>query len=422
MGESAMMDANDDDLPLSKIIRPPDDAELPKEIAPGVFMSEDVSNSYAIRTNEGAVIINTGTVADGPKHLARYRKAGAGALRYVILTQHHADHRGGLQAFLAQHDRPKVITDWRFPEGYKYNTELQAFFLPKWERIWRIVLGDNLPTSPYFPIVPDILVEWNYGFDLGGRRFELFSVPGGETLDSLCVWLPKEKIVFTGNLFGPAFMTVPNVNTLRMDKPRSILEYIRNADRVLKLGAEMLVTGHGEPIRGAENVATSVRKLRDAVQYIHDETARRMNAGQKLEQMMREITLPPELQLHEWYGTVPWTVKTLWAEYVGWWEQDFTSRLYPVALSDRYSELVALAGADALAHKAREHLDAGRAVEALQLVEILLFAKADHRQGLAVMIGALQSPLKGAAVKRNLQETIWLRSEIARVTAQLQQA
>jgi alkyl sulfatase BDS1-like metallo-beta-lactamase superfamily hydrolase len=414
-----MVDVNAKDLPLSDIVRPSDDAELPKEIAPGIFMSEDVSNSYAIRTSDGAVVINTGTVVAGPKHFERYRKAAAGTVRYVILTQHHSDHRGGLQAFLG--DGPKLITDWRFPEGYKYNTDLQPFYLPKWERIWKIVLGDKLPTSPYFPVEPDILVEWNYGFDLGGRRFELFSVPGGETLDSLCVWLPKEKIVFTGNLFGPAFMTVPNVNTLRMDKPRSILEYIRNADRVLKLGAEMLVTGHGEPIRGAEHIETSVRRLRDAVQYIHDATVKGMNAGHTLEQMMREISLPPALQLHEWYGTVPWTVKTLWAEYVGWWEQDFTSRLYPVALTERYTELVALAGADALANKAREHLTAGRTVEGLQLAEILLFAEPDHRQGLAVMIDALSSLLKEAAVKRNLQETVWLRAEIARATARLQE-
>jgi alkyl sulfatase BDS1-like metallo-beta-lactamase superfamily hydrolase len=137
--------------------------------------------------------------------------------------------------------------------------------------------------------------------------------------------------------------------------------------------------------------------------------------------MMREITLPPTLQLHEWYGTVPWTVKTLWAEYVGWWEQDFTSRLYPVALTDRYSELVALAGADALANKAREHLDAGRAVEGLQLTEILLFAEPDHRRGLGLMIEALGSLLKESAVKRNLQESVWLRGEIARATARLQE-
>jgi uncharacterized small protein (DUF1192 family) len=36
------------------------------------------------------------------------------------------------------------------------------------------------------------------------------------------------------------------------------------------------------------------------------------------------------------------------------------------------------------------------------------------------MIDALQALLKQAPVKRNLQETIWLRSEIARLTAQLE--
>jgi alkyl sulfatase BDS1-like metallo-beta-lactamase superfamily hydrolase len=406
-----MAQVNAEGTPLAEIVRPADDAELPIEIADGIFMSEDVSNSYAIGTRDGCVVINTGTIAGGPKHRARYRRAGLGPVRYVILTQHHGDHRGGLQSF--EDDAPGIVADWRFPEGLTYNMDLQPFYLPKWERIWRPVLADGLPAAPEFPIDPDILVEWDHVIEHGGRRFELFSVPGGETLDSLCVWMPDEKIVFTGNLFGPAFMTVPNVNTLRMDKPRSVLEYIRNADRVLKLGAELLVTGHGQPIRGAAEVERSVRTLRDAVQYIHDETVKRMNAGQPLEQMMREIALPADLTIHEWYGTVPWTVKTLYHEYVGWWDQDFTSRLYPVKLADRYPEIVAAAGAEALLAAARAHFAADRIVEGLQLVEIVVAAEPANKAALRLQLDALKALLAQAPVKNNLQETVWLRGEIA---------
>lgn len=406
-----MADVDAKGTPLADIVRTADDAELAIEIADGVFMSPDVSNVYVVRTDDGAVVVNTGTVVGGPKHVERIARMGLGPVRYVILTQHHADHRGGLQAFAA--DQPKIVADWRFPEGFAYNTGLIDFYLPKWERIWRPVLADGLPESPSFPVDPDILVQGRHVLEHGGRRFEIFSVPGGETLDSICVWMPEEKIVFTGNLFGPAFMTVPNVNTLRMDKPRSVIEYIRNADQVLALGAELLVTGHGEPVRGAAAVDKGVRTLRDAIQYIHDETVARMNAGQPLERMMAEIVLPDHLALHEWYGTVPWTVKTLYHEYVGWWDQDFTSRLYPVKLADRYPEIVAAAGADALVAAARAHLDGGRAVEGLQLAEIVLVAHPAHEPALGVQLDALKTLLERAGVKKNLQETVWLRGEIA---------
>jgi glyoxylase-like metal-dependent hydrolase (beta-lactamase superfamily II) len=42
---------------------------------------------------------------------------------------------------------------------------------------------------------------------IGGRRFELSGPPGGETTDSLVVWLPDDEVVFTGNTFGPLFVT-----------------------------------------------------------------------------------------------------------------------------------------------------------------------------------------------------------------------
>ena len=397
--------------PVAQIVRPVDAADQLQEIAPGIYMSDDVSNSYAVRTSAGAVVINTGTDKGGPVHRARYRAAGIDKVSHVVLTQHHVDHVGGLKAFAA--DRPVIVADWRFPEGFKYHTDLQPFYYPRWSRIWRAVLGNNFPPATDFPIEPDVLVQWRHSMQVGERRFELFSVPGGETLDALCVWLPEEKIVFTGNLFGPAFMTVPNVNTLRIDKPRSVIEYIRNADQVLQLGAEMLVTGHGQPIVGAAQVASDVRRLRDAVQFIHDETVRGMNAGEALDSMMRRMALPPELQLHEWYGTVPWLVKSIWTEYCGWWDQDFTSKLYPEPITARYAEIVALAGADRVLDKAADHFAADRTVAGLQLVEVVLVADPANRRGLQLHLAALKTLLEKAGEKRNLQETVWLRSEIA---------
>ena len=38
---------------------------------------------------------------------------------------------------------------------------------------------------------------------------ELISVPGGETTDSLVVWLPDERICLCGNTFGPISDTFP---------------------------------------------------------------------------------------------------------------------------------------------------------------------------------------------------------------------
>jgi hypothetical protein len=76
------------------------------------------------------------------------------------------------------------------------------------------------------PVVSTTFIDAHH-FELGSRRFDLYSVRGGETLDSLIVWLPKERALFTGNLTGPLFGHVPlpvfilmQPTALHMRRPR----------------------------------------------------------------------------------------------------------------------------------------------------------------------------------------------------------
>lgn len=63
----------------------------------GIWMSPGVSNSYAIATDEGRVIVNGGLFFEGVQR----RKAFAdvpGPTRAIVVTQGHADHWGGVNA------------------------------------------------------------------------------------------------------------------------------------------------------------------------------------------------------------------------------------------------------------------------------------------------------------------------------------
>jgi alkyl sulfatase BDS1-like metallo-beta-lactamase superfamily hydrolase len=295
-----------------------------------------------------------------------------------------------------------------------YRNALRPYYGPRALRIWGAVLGDQLPPEPDFVPEPDVLMSDHHSLNLGGRRIELISTPGGETTDALSVWLPDEGIVFTGNLFGPAFMTVPNLNPIRCDKPRSAMEYIRSAETILALGAELLVTGHGDPIRGAGRIAADVGRLRDAVLSIYEQTLAGMNTGLGLHEMMSSIALPHALCLSEGYGTVAWAVRTIWEEHTGWFHQDRTTNLYDVPHAVIASDLVELAGADRVAAAAAAHLTAGRALKALHFTELLLAAAPAHGAGLEVHRRALAELLRRAEPRQNLNETMWLRSELAR--------
>ena len=229
--------------------------------------------------------------------------------------------------------------------------------------------------------MPDIVVDRRYEFEQGGRRFEVISTPGGEALDSLVVWMPKERVAFTGNLFGPVFLAMPNLVTTRGDKPRLVQRYLPSLDTVRKLGAELLITGHGDPIRGADKIRASLDKMHAAVSYVNDATIAGMNAGKDVHTLMREIKLPDELKIGEFHGKVSWAVRSIWEEYSGWFHYDSTTSLYGVPRSSINADLVELAGgAGPLATRARQKLSEGRPLEAMHLLDIALGAEPGARR------------------------------------------
>ena len=49
-----------------------------------------------LTTDEGRIVLNTGMGFEGPVHRANYDAIDTAPIRYVILTQGHVDHVGGI--------------------------------------------------------------------------------------------------------------------------------------------------------------------------------------------------------------------------------------------------------------------------------------------------------------------------------------
>jgi glyoxylase-like metal-dependent hydrolase (beta-lactamase superfamily II) len=341
----------------------------------------------------------------------------SGPLRRIILTQAHADHYGGVP--LLRENGTEVIVEKRFVDNWNYFDRLAPYLRRRSAKLWANTMrrGSAPPEPPR--VVPDITVDRRYAFAQGGRRFEVISTPGGEALESLVVWLPDEKIVFTGNLFGPVFLALPNLVTMRGDRPRLAQRYLHSLAVVRELGAELLITGHGEPVRGADHIRASLAKMHGAVSYLQQAVIDGMNAGRTVHELMREIRLPAELAIGEFHGNVRWTVRSIWEELSGWFHyEDSTTGLYGVPRSSVDADLAELAGVDTLAARAKQKLDAGAALEALHLLDIALAGDVKQTAALAVKKEALQTLLRDCG-GQNLSETMWLKSEIAAVDAAL---
>ena len=392
----------------------------PVDLGDGIVMSAGWSNSYLVRTSEGRVVINTGMGFEGPLHRRAYDAVDASPVQAVILTQGHYDHVGGID--VVRDPESEVIAQANFTVWREDNERLEAFrsrnsafafidaILAAMEHARELGVGQVAQGRPE----PTTTVDERLELEVGGRRIELIATPGGETFDSMVVWLPEERTLFSGNLFGPLFGHVPNLVTIRGDRYRDALAYVSSLDVVLDLAPERLITGHFDPIEGADLIAEETRALQEAMRSVHDQTVAGMNAGADVWTLMREVQVPEHLDVGEGYGQTSWNVRAIWEHYAGWFHHRSTTELYGTHPSAVAPDLVAAAGADALVAAASAHLADGRPVEALQLTDLVLAAEPAHAAAAQVAIEAHRALLADTG---NFWESAWLRRAIAKLEA-----
>jgi alkyl sulfatase BDS1-like metallo-beta-lactamase superfamily hydrolase len=380
------------------------------DIGDGIFMSKNIANSYLVTSSDGDVMINVGTHFEAPGIKARFEKVSSGPLRVVTFTQGHPDHVGGWDWFNA----PGVETVAQANHGdvREYWRNLHPFYVRRIMKLWGAFMDVEATAAdmPPEPILTESFID-SHVFEVGGRRFELYATPGGETTDALVVWMPEHRTAFIGNLMGPFFGHVPNLYTLRGDKIRSAMAFIHSVDRVIALHPDTLINGH-DVFRGADEIEATMTKVRDATKYLRDRTIDGMNAGTDLWTLMRDVALPIELALPQVHGKVPWIVRSIWEEHVGWFRYESTTELYDVPPSAVWPDLIELAGGTAgLIEHAKVHANEGRPLQALHLTDIVLSRLPGDATALRVKHQALQQIL-AAAGGENFSEVQWLQQEI----------
>jgi alkyl sulfatase BDS1-like metallo-beta-lactamase superfamily hydrolase len=154
------------------------------------------------------------------------------------------------------------------------------------------------------------------------------------------------------------------------------MQWVRSLDEMRALGAEHLVPSHTRPLSGSEAIQETLTDYRDAIQYVHDQTVRLMNQGLGQQEIVERVKLPGHLArkpfLQEHYGTVEWSVRAVFAGYLGWFSGNATE-LFPLSLKARAGKMADLAGGTAaLRERARESFDRGEFQWCLELTDHLL--------------------------------------------------
>lgn len=372
-----------------------------------IYQATAFGNSFMVPTPDGNVIIDTSNARAAERHHAWLTRISGAPVRYVILTHAHTDHSGGLAL-------------WREPDTHVIAQEKEAEFLDsrarlsgilatrasaQYTRTGKTAVSRANPGNHTAKPLADILFDKEYRFRLGGLTFVCFAAPG-ETPDMLNVWIPELKALFIGDNYYESF---PNLYTLRGTEPRPALDYVASIDKVLALKPAIVLPSHGIPIEGADNVQRVLTRYRDAILYVHDATVKGMNEGEDVYTLMRDVKLPPSLDVGEDYGKIAWSVRGIYDAYIGWFDGDPAS-MYPVSPDEAYAELTRLAGgADRVAARAQTLITDHQAATALRLTSAALAADPTSEAALRARIAALEALL---AASRNSNEDGWLRKGV----------
>lgn len=353
-------------------------------VTDGVYVAVgySASNVVLIQGDSGSIIVDTATdpVAAHAIRTA-FGDLFAAPVRAIIYTHSHPDHTGGSRVF-AGNDHPEIYSHQRFgaaPDIGRADRDGGDQFGMRLPDSAYINAGVQMEFGRVMPPTRDGYLPPTRTFSgdqlsltVAGVRLQLLYTPG-ETMDAISVWLPEKSVLMPGDDFLRAF---PNISPIRGARARSPEDWIASLEKMIELGPNDVVPSHTRPVLGAAAARTALTAYRDGIKSIVDQTIEGMKQGERPDELVQHVKLPPYLAenpyLQEFYGSVEWTVRGIYADRVGWFDGNATN-LFPLPEKDRAARLVGLIGGpDQVLARSRDALAAREFTWAAELADYVL--------------------------------------------------
>ncbi|RMH74137.1 MAG: MBL fold metallo-hydrolase [Gemmatimonadetes bacterium] len=196
----------------------------PNEIHPGIYLFTSFKtlmvNSTVVDCGDEVIVVDTLLRKDEATQVADFiRETLQKSVSWIINTHWHKDHLYGNQAY------PGVPTIAH--ENYIHSAEAQ-----------KILMGHRMPYQH-----PKLTFSERMRLTIGTRHMELHGAPG-HSPDGLVVYLPEEKVMFTGDTVignGSRRIGLPYVHEGNWGRLEATLEWL------LTFNIERIAPGHAKP-------------------------------------------------------------------------------------------------------------------------------------------------------------------------------
>jgi glyoxylase-like metal-dependent hydrolase (beta-lactamase superfamily II) len=182
-------------------------------------------------TSEGVVLIDPGGSYLGAQEIAEQIKHVTNKPVVTVIDTGGQDHRWLGNGYFKKLGA-KIIANERAVKDQKARSQDEFIMLGN-------LLGDKALKNTD-AVYADITFDKEYQFVLGGMPIEIHYVAGGHTPGDSFVWLPKQKVVFTGDIV----FTERMLGILDFSKSQN---WIKSYEAMAAYSPDHVVPGHGHP-------------------------------------------------------------------------------------------------------------------------------------------------------------------------------
>lgn len=238
--------------------------------------------------------------------LTKLREHTDKPVRYLVLSHYHAVRVLGASAFDAEVIVSSAQTRELIAERGQQDWESELGRMPRLFEEPESIPGLTWPTLTFTDTMT---------IELGGDRGELVLqyLGRGHTEGDIVAWLPRERIVFTGDLVESQAALYTG-DAFHFDWAAGTL------DRVKALGAEQLVGGRGAIAHGRQAVDAAIEQTRDFLLTMHRTVGEAHRSGGSLKDAFDATHEALAPQYGEWpifEHCLPFDVARLWDELSG---------------------------------------------------------------------------------------------------------
>ena len=351
-------------------------APMLHQITDGVWclVGNGLSNQTFVEGPEGIIAIDTGeSVEEMREAVATLRTVTTTPIVAVIYTHFH--YVSGTAALIDSEPVREIWGHARISDNLRRSaTEIAPAYGRGLVQQFGIQLPDDGPDGVvnvglglayrmprHAPFTPGH-VPATQTFDqattihVAGLDIEVTPAPS-DADDSVTLWIPHYGLA-VHNLMWPVLF---NVFAIRGEEYRDPQILLTGLDHLHTLGAEHLVATHGPPLSGADQITTRLRRYRDAIQYLWDQTVRWTNRGATSAELAHRVRLP-DIYDDDWltqqhYGIAEHHTRQIRSGLFGFFDGD-PAHLLPHDRSDHAVRMIeAMGGRDSVRQRCTEAID-----------------------------------------------------------------